>query len=152
MKITVEKIERNGRTPDLPVKATKGAAAFDLHAFLEAPVTLAPGARFIVPTGLRLAIPEGMAGLVLARSGLASKKGISLSNGVGLIDSDYRGELMVAVHNGGTENFVIEDGMRIAQFMAINVPDTFFEEGAVDETERGEGGFGSTGTRGEEVK
>lgn len=135
--------------PPMPVFATKGAAGADLAAFLPAPVVLRPGGRMAVPTGLVLELPAGWCGLVMARSGLALREGVALCNGVGLIDSDYRGELLVALVNQSDRDFVIEDGMRIAQLVCVALPSVRFVETQVpDRTQRGTGGFGSTGLRG----
>ncbi|MCW1950155.1 MAG: dUTP diphosphatase [Octadecabacter sp.] len=135
-------------TLGLPVYATAGAAGADLRANLtdRQSVTLAAGARALIPTGLRLAIPDGYEVQVRPRSGLALKHGITLPNSPGTIDSDYRGPLGVIVQNGGEDPFEITHGMRIAQMVVAPVVQATFEVGAVDETERGSGGFGSTGT------
>jgi dUTP pyrophosphatase len=131
----------------LPDYATPGAAGMDLLAAVTAPVTLAPGGRTLVPTGLRVALPPGHELQVRPRSGLALKHGIVMPNSPGTVDEDYRGELQVIVMNAGTEPFVIERGMRIAQ--AILAPVTRAAWQVVEtlpETARGSGGFGSTGT------
>lgn len=138
------KLTRN-MTP--PAYATDGAAAVDLRAAVDEPVTIAPGERAQIPTGLAMAIPQGYVGIVAARSGLACKKGIALSNGIGVIDSDYRGEIGVSLHNTSSVPFTVERGERIAQMMFLPVATVSFlpcEE--LEETARGEGGFGSTGT------
>lgn len=130
-----------------PAYATDGAAAVDLRAAVDTPVTIAPGERAQIPTGLAMAIPQGYVGIVAARSGLACKKGIALSNGIGVIDSDYRGEIGVSLHNTSSVPFTVERGERIAQMMFLPVATVSFlpcEE--LEETARGEGGFGSTGT------
>lgn len=133
----------------LPAYATPGAAGMDLLAAVTAPLVLAPGARALIPTGLRLAIPPGHELQVRPRSGLALKNGIVLPNSPGTIDEDYRGELQVIVMNAGTEPFTVERGMRIAQAVLAPVTRATWEEVAeLPETARGEGGFGSTGTRG----
>lgn len=131
-----------------PVYATPGSAAADLRAALEAPVTLAPGARVLIPTGLAIE-PErtDVAAILCARSGLASKKGIALANGIGVVDSDYRGEIKVALVNLSDQPFTVENGERIAQMMFVPVFTAAFSEAeALRDTERGAGGFGSTGT------
>jgi dUTP pyrophosphatase len=131
----------------LPDYATPGAAGMDLLAAVTAPVTLSPGGRTLVPTGLRVALPPGHELQVRPRSGLALKHGIVMPNSPGTVDEDYRGELQVIVMNAGTEPFVIERGMRIAQ--AILAPVTRAAWQVVEtlpETARGSGGFGSTGT------
>ncbi len=131
----------------LPSYATAGAAGMDLLAAVAAPVTLAPGARALVPTGLRLAIPAGYELQVRPRSGLALKNGITLPNSPGTIDEDYRGELGVIILNAGTEPFTVERGMRIAQAVLAPVTRAAWAEVAeLPETARGAGGFGSTGT------
>jgi dUTP pyrophosphatase len=132
----------------LPSYATPGAAGMDLLAAVAAPLTLAPGARTLVPTGLAIALPPGFELQVRPRSGLALKNGIVLPNSPGTVDEDYRGELQVIVMNAGTEPFTIERGMRIAQAVLAPVVRVAWTEVAeLDETQRGAGGFGSTGTR-----
>lgn len=129
----------------LPKYATPGSAGFDLHAAITAPLVLLPGRRIVVPTGLMMAIPVGYEGQVRARSGHARNAGISVTNGVGTIDSDFRGHLEVLLINHGSENFSIKPLMKIAQFIVspiIQVEPEFVDE--LDVTERGEGGFGST--------
>lgn len=139
-------IKRLKPTASLPVYQTTGSAAADVTACLEEPVTLQPGERTIVPTGLALAIPEGYEVQVRARSGLSAKHGICLANGVGTIDADYRGELGVILMNLGSEAFVVEHGMRIAQLVVARCETATWQEvAALDETARGEGGYGSTG-------
>jgi dUTP pyrophosphatase len=130
----------------LPERATAGASGFDLHACLEAPMTLDPGRWALIPTGLVLAIPPGMEGCVRARSGLALRHGIGVLNGPGTIDSDYRGELGVILMNWGAEPFELKPGDRIAQIVFQSVPAVTLEWSEVGETERGSGGFGHTGT------
>ena len=132
----------------LPSYATAGAAGMDLLAAVQAPLVLAPGARTLVPTGLAIALPPGFELQVRPRSGLALKNGIILPNSPGTIDEDYRGELQVIVMNAGTEPFTIERGMRIAQAVLAPVVRAGWTEVAeLDDTQRGTGGFGSTGTR-----
>ena len=144
--IRILRLEREGRKPALPRFATDGAAAADLAAFLEAPVTILPGQRFAVPTGIALELPQGWCAFVMARSGLSLKAGIGLANGVGLIDSDYRGEVRVSLQNNSDVPFVVEDGMRVAQLLFLPVPAVrLIEAEVLSETERGSGGFGSTG-------
>ncbi|GAB4228182.1 MAG: dUTP diphosphatase [Acidobacteriota bacterium] len=131
----------------LPSYATEGSAGLDLRAAVDAPLTLAPGERAAVPTGLRVAIPPGYEGQVRARSGLALRHGIGLPNAPGTIDSDYRGELRVLLVNWGREPFVVERGMRIAQLVIAPVARAVLRRvERVDETDRNEGGFGHTGT------
>lgn len=130
----------------LPQYATPLSAGLDLRANLEAPITLQPMERRLVPTGLRIALPEGYEAQVRPRSGLALKHGITLLNTPGTIDADYRGEIGVIMVNLSTEPFTVEDGERIAQLVIARYEQTEWQETDVlDETERGEGGFGHTG-------
>lgn len=123
------------------------AAGADVRAAVEAPVTLRPGERFMTPTGIAIALPPGWEAQMRPRSGLAAKHGVTCVNAPGTIDADYRGELKVILINHGTENFVIARGDRIGQLVLAPVFQARFEVvEALDETERGEGGFGSTGT------
>ena len=133
----------------LPTYGSAGAAGADLYALPEGdPITIAPGETVFIHTGLSMAIPEGYVGLNFARSGLASKRGLAPANKVGVIDSDYRGELMVALHNHGDTPQTVQPGDRVAQFLIMPVITAdFVEVDSLDETQRGEGGFGSTGTR-----
>lgn len=125
---------------------TAGAAGLDLSAALDAPVTLAPGARALVPTGLVIELPAGHEAQVRPRSGLAIKHGITVLNAPGTIDEDYRGEVGVALINLGSEPFIIETGLRIAQLVIAPVARVELEEAAMlGETQRGTGGFGHTG-------
>lgn len=134
----------HGHGLELPTYATPGAAGMDVVA-AEA-VTIAPGARHAVATGLSVAIPDGYEIQVRPRSGLALKHGITVPNTPGTIDSDYRGELKVIMINHGTEDFAIARGDRIAQLVLAPVTQAIWEEvGELDATQRGEGGFGSTG-------
>lgn len=131
----------------LPQRATPYSAGVDLCACLETPLVIAPHATMLVPTGLAVQPSEmETALLIYPRSGLASKHGITLANAVGVVDSDYRGEIRIAVHNLGTEAFTIEHGMRIAQLVVTPVlfPDIQQRE-QLEETLRGSGGFGSSG-------
>ena len=137
------------RSLGLPSYETAGAAGADLRANFpdRSGVDLAPGARLLVPTGLRLAIPHGYEVQLRPRSGLALKHGITLTNSPGTIDSDYRGPLGVIVQNGGDEPFRITHGARIAQLVVAPVVQARFElSETLDATSRGAGGFGSTGT------
>ena len=130
-----------------PHYASDLAAGADLRAAVAEPLTLAPGARAVVPTGLTLEIPPGFEAQVRARSGLALKKGLALANGVGTIDADYRGEVGVIVVNLGAEPVTIERGERIAQLVVAPVVRAAFEPAPeLNGTARGAGGFGSTGT------
>ncbi len=130
----------------LPSYESSGAAGADVRAHLEKPLCIAPGKTALVPTGLRLAIPEGYEVQVRPRSGLALKKSVSVLNSPGTIDSDYRGQLGVILINHGQEDFVVNDGDRIAQLVLAPVCQAVFKQvGSLDQTERGGGGFGSTG-------
>lgn len=130
----------------LPVYHTEGSAAADIVACLDNSVSLQPGERTIIPTGLVFEVPTGYEAQLRARSGLSAKHGICLANGVGTIDADYRGEVGVILINLGTEPFVVEHGMRIAQMVVIPCPQVTFQEvDEVSETVRGKGGYGSTG-------
>lgn len=135
-----------GGSIPLPEAATEGAAAVDLRACVETQITIPAGGRALIPAGFAVAIPEGMAGLVFARSGLAIKQGICLANGVGLIDSDYRGEIMVGLLNTSDEPFAVNPGDRVAQLAFTRFESARMEPAeSLDDTTRGAGGFGSTG-------
>ena len=130
----------------LPTYGSAGAVGADLYACLEESVTIQPGETYFVPTGIALEVPEGCAGLVYARSSLGAKRGLAPANKVGVIDSDYRGEIIVALHNHSDEKKRVEIGERVAQLVIVPYIHAEFEE--VDHlpaTHRGEGGFGSTG-------
>ena len=134
------------KSGSLPKYETAGSAGFDIRAYIEEPVTLAPGERKLIPTGLYFQLEPGYEAQVRARSGLAIKKGIGLVNGIGTIDSDYRGEVCVPLINWGNEDFVIENGDRIAQVVIAKYEQVSFElTDCLDETERGAGEFGHTG-------
>lgn len=139
--------ERIGTTFPLPTYATEGAAGLDLRACLDAPLTLEPGDTRLIRTGLAIHIADpAFAGLVLPRSGLGHKHGIVLGNLVGLIDSDYQGELMVSCWNRGATAFTIQPGERIAQYVLVPVVQAEFRlVGEFTESIRGAGGFGSSG-------
>lgn len=143
----IKRLPRRGQTPCLPEYQTGGAAAMDLRAFLEGPVTIPAGGRALVPTGLAIELPPLCAGLVMARSGLASRAGLCLANGVGLIDPDYRGEVLVALSNQGAESYTVQNGDRIAQLLVVPFVRPALREQALSETERGQDGLGSTGVR-----
>lgn len=129
-----------------PQRQTEGSAGFDLQACIEAPVTLAPGGSYAFPTGIAAEIPQGCAGLIFTRSGLGVKHGVSLPNCVGVIDSDYRGELIVPLRNFGDKAYTIQPGERIAQLVIVPVALPRLEEAEeLSSTQRGTGGFGSTG-------
>lgn len=130
----------------LPAYGSPEAAGADLYACLETPVTIAPGQTAFIPTGIALEVPNGCAGLVYARSGLACKRGLAPANKVGVIDSDYRGEILVALHNHGAEDQTIAHGERIAQLVITPVLQPDYEVAAeLMDTQRDQGGFGSTG-------
>ena len=138
------------RGMEMPAYATDGSAALDLRAAIDegTTVTIAPGERAMIPTGIAIS-PEttDVVAIVAARSGLAVKKGICLANGIGVIDSDYRGEISVGLLNTSSEPFVVNRGDRIAQMMFMPVlAATLIKSDSLDETARGAGGFGSTGT------
>lgn len=130
----------------LPVYETEGAAGMDIRAYLDEPVDIMPGKRALVPTGLFLEIPMGYEVQIRARSGLAVKYGIGLTNGIGTIDSDYRGEIKVSLINWGEEKFTVNNGDRIAQMVVCRYEKAELQEATqLSQTERGAGGFGHTG-------
>ena len=133
----------------LPAYATEGSAGMDLRAAVpeDAPVTLEPGAYALVPTGLKVALPVGHEGQVRPRSGLAARHGVTVLNGPGTIDADYRGEVRVLLVNLGGEPFVVQRGERVAQLVVARHERVAWQpqEAALEATARGEGGFGSTG-------
>ena len=138
------KILREGAK--LPTYGTAEAAGADLYACLENSVTIMPGETVFIPTGIALEVPKGCAGLVYARSGLACKRGLAPANKVGVIDSDYRGEITVVLHNHGSVSQTIENGERIAQLIITPVLQPSYEVAdQLSDTERAAGGFGSTG-------
>jgi dUTP pyrophosphatase len=141
--IPVKKLKPNAI---LPTYGSTGAAGADLYACLDSSVEIAPGTTVFIPTGLAMEIPAGYAGLAYARSGLACKQDLAPANKVGVIDSDYRGEFIIALHNHGREVRIIEHGERIAQLVITPVFTPGFTEVAeLSDTKRGVGGFGSTG-------
>ena len=142
-KINVKRLRPNAI---LPTYGSADAAGADLYACLEESVTVAPGESVFVPTGIALELPRGYAGLAYARSGLACKRGLAPANKVGVIDSDYRGELMIVLHNHGKLPQTVVHGERIAQLVITPVFTPGFTEVAeLSDTSRGAGGFGSTG-------
>ena len=146
VEITVTRLPHNADLP-LPAYETAQSAGMDLAAAIDAPMTLAPGKRATVPTGLAIALPAGFEAQVRPRSGLAAKNGVTVLNTPGTIDADYRGEVKVILVNLGKDSFEIERGMRIAQMVIAPVTQASFTEvDSLSETERGSGGFGSTGT------
>lgn len=145
MKVAVKKLDERAQ---LPTYGSVAAAGADLYALIDGELTIGAGETAMVHTGLALEIPEGYAGLVYARSGLASKRGLAPANKVGVIDADYRGEIMVALHNHGNAPQTIVSGERIAQLVvAPFLKAEFFEAQALSDTDRGAGGFGSTGRK-----
>lgn len=144
-KVNIKKLNPNAT---IPTYGSEFAAGCDLYACLDESVTIEPHATTLIKTGLALEVPVGYAGLVYARSGLASKRHLAPANKVGVVDSDYRGEVMVALHNHGTIPQTIEHGERIAQMViAPFITADFVEVTELSDTVRGEGGFGSTGTK-----
>ena len=131
----------------LPYYATPGSAAMDLHACVDAPVAIPARGRAVIPTGIAIALPSpDYVALVFARSGLGIKHGVAPANCVGVIDSDYRGEILVGLQNSGDADFTVQPGDRIAQLMVVPVIQAQIEMAdELDETQRGSGGFGSTG-------
>ena len=130
----------------LPTYGTEFSAGADLYACLDEPITIAPGETKKIPTGLSMEIPVGCAGLIYARSGLGTKQGLAPANKVGVVDSDYRGEFMVFLHNHSAETRTVSHGNRVAQLLVTPVFTPGFEEtGELTDTVRGAGGFGSTG-------
>ncbi len=142
------KIKKLRENAIVPTYGSEFAAGADLYAAVDEAVTIEVGETKLIPTGIALSIPMGFAGLIYARSGLASKRGLAPANKVGVVDSDYRGEVMVALHNHGKEAQTIEAGERIAQMViAPYVTANFILSDELDDTVRGEGGFGSTGRK-----
>lgn len=142
--IAVKKLRTGAK---MPTFGSEEAAGADLYACLDEEVTVAPGQTVFIPTGLAMALPKGYVGLVYARSGLACKQDLAPANKVGVIDSDYRGEFMIALHNHGKETRTVHHGDRVAQLVITPVLRPLYrEEDSLDETARGTGGFGSTGT------
>ena len=141
------KIVNKSKHP-LPEYVTPGSAGMDLRANIDAPITLAPGERKLIPTGIYIALPVGYEAQVRPRSGLALKYGIGLANMLGTCDSDFRGEIGVILINLGQEDFVVNDGERIAQMVIAKHERAEWEVvEELDETERGEGGYGHTGVK-----
>lgn len=145
MKIAVKKVLPGAQ---LPTYGSEFSAGADLYALLDAPYTIAPGETVLLHTGIAMEIPVGYGGFIYARSSLGVKKGLAPANKVGVIDSDYRGEIRVALHNHGTEPQTVENGDRVAQIVIAPFLKAEYEECAeLAETLRGEGGFGSTGKK-----
>lgn len=142
------KIKRLRDNAIIPTYGSEFAAGADLYACLDEAVTIEAGETKLIPTGIALSIPVGFAGLIYARSGLASKRGLAPANKVGVVDADYRGEVMVALHNHGKAAQTVEAGERVAQMViAPFVTANFILSDELDDTVRGEGGFGSTGRK-----
>ena len=143
------KIKKLNENAIIPQKATEGSAGADLYACIDQPLTIAPGSLVMVPTGIALELPEtGLAAFLFARSGLGVKHGITLSNGVGVVDSDYRGEICVGLCNVSKETYTIQPNERIAQMVVMPVVCVDLAEvQELSNTDRGEGGFGSTGKK-----
>lgn len=147
MKLQIKPLSpKIGKEIPYPYYATAGAAALDLHACIDEPVTIPAGGRVLIPTGLAVAIPEGYVGVVAVRSSMGIRRGVTLSNAIGVIDSDYRGPLGVGLLNTDPEPYTVRPGDRIAQLMVLPVlcPEIEVVE-ALPETARGQGGLGSTG-------
>lgn len=145
--VSVTRLPHGADLP-LPAYATEHSAGMDLLAAIDAPLTLKPMERAMVPTGLAMALPDGYECQVRPRSGLAAKNGVTVLNSPGTVDADYRGEVKVILVNLGAEPFTIERGMRIAQIIVAPVTRVAWDEvDTLPETTRGAGGFGSTGTR-----
>ena len=142
-KINIKKLNENAVIPTYGSEFSAGA---DLYALSDEPIVIAPHETVLVHTGVAMEIPTGYVGLVFARSGLATKRALAPANKVGVIDSDYRGEIMVALHNHGNEPKTVENGERIAQLVLVPyISADFNEVDELSDTVRGEGGFGSTG-------
>ena len=138
-------ISKSGKLPSYETEGSEGA---DIRAYLKEPITLMPGERRLIPTGLYVQLPQGIEAQVRARSGLSIKHGIGLVNGVGTVDSDYRGEWNVPLINFSDEPYIINDGDRIAQVIFSEYTQVDFKlTEEIDETERGSGGFGHTGIK-----
>lgn len=142
--VNIKKLNENATIPSY---GSDNAAGADLYACIEEALTIEPGETVLVKTGLAMELPEGYAGLIYARSGLASKKGLAPANKVGVVDSDYRGEIMVALHNHSLVAATVEPKERIAQMVITPyIVAGFTEVDELDKTKRGTGGFGSTGS------
>ena len=147
MKTKVE-IKKLDERAIIPAYGTEFSAGADLYALTDEPITIAQGETKLIHTGLAMAIPQGLVGLIFARSGMATKRGLAPANKVGVIDSDYRGEIMVALHNHGTAPQTVDSGERIAQISFLPFYAAEFDVcDNLSETVRGEGGFGSTGSK-----
>lgn len=143
MKVNIKKLNKNAI---IPTKGSEFSAGYDLYACLEEPVNIKANKTVKIPTGLAMEIPVGYAGMIFARSGLSTKKGLAPANKVGVCDSDYRGEYIVALHNHSDEDVIVNPGERIAQLVIIPfLSADFIETDKLNDTVRGTGGFGSTG-------
>lgn len=149
MNCKINRVKIYSKSGKIPKYETENSAGLDLRALLDAPMIIKPMERVLVPTGIFLEIPSGFEGQVRARSGLSIKHGLTMVNGVGTVDSDYRGELKVPMINLGSEEFKVESGDRIAQIVFAKYETVSFESvdstGELEKTERGAGGFGHTG-------
>ena len=142
------RIKKLNEKAKIPTYGTEYAAGADLYACIDEAVSIEPGETKLIKTGFAMEVPVGYAGLIYARSGLASKKGLAPANKVGVVDSDYRGEVMVALHNHSNETKTVEPEERIAQLVIAPYLKAVFDEvEELDDTVRGEGGFGSTGSK-----
>ena len=145
VKVRIKKLDPKASAP---VYESAGSAGADLYSRTDGDIVILPGETVIIHTGIALEIPEGYVGLIYARSGLATKRGLAPANKVGVVDSDYRGEIMVALHNHGKEPRTVSDKERIAQLVVTPFVRAELEEAeSLKDTERGEGGFGSTGIK-----
>lgn len=145
MTVRIVKLQQNAH---VPTYGSADAAGADLYACIEEAVTIQPSQTVLIPTGLSMEIEQGFAGFIYARSGLATKRGLAPANKVGVIDSDYRGQVMVSLHNHTGQPQTVEPGERVAQMVFAPVYQAqFCEVDALQNTERGTGGFGSTGTK-----
>lgn len=143
VQVRLKKLNQNAI---IPTYGTEFSAGADLYACMDSPVTIKPGETYLIKTGIAVEIPVGYAGLIYARSGLASKKGLAPANKVGVVDSDYRGEIMVALHNHSTSEASVDPGERVAQMVVTPyLRADYVPVAELDDTERGAGGFGSTG-------
>ena len=145
MTVRIVKLQQNAK---IPTYGSTDAAGADLYACIDAPVSILPGQTVLIPTGLSMEIEQGFAGFIYARSGLATKRGLAPANKVGVVDCDYRGQVMVSLHNHTDQPQYVEPGERVAQMVFAPVYQAAFcEVDALSDTERGTGGFGSTGTK-----
>ena len=142
----IVKVKKLTETARIPTRGSRDAAGYDLYADLKEREVIPPHETRMISTGLSMEIPKGYFGAIFARSGLASKESLRPANGVGVVDSDYRGPFLIALHNDSDTQKCVEPGTRIAQMVVIPCPEiSFLETDELDTTERGEGGFGSTG-------